>query len=310
MSPAVKTDKLTKRFGQFTAVDGFTLTIDSGKVLALLGPNGAGKTTLIRMLCGILAPTAGKAEVLGLDVSTQAHKLREKIGYMSQKFSLYDDLTVEENLDFYGRVYGLERKDIAVRKEELYGTLGLSGVKGHLAGRISGGVRQKVAFAAANLHRPELLFLDEPTSGADPATRQIFWDMVYLMSDRGTTVIVSTHYMDEAERADEIAMILGGRPVLVDAPSKIKDRFGGRLFEITVPDILGAYNAMRGITSRLVNVEVHGNALHAAIEQGDSDVLKDVCSRVGLRDYSIREIRPSLEDVFIQLTREGHGNGR
>lgn len=223
---AIRTDGLTKRFGHFTAVDGVSMTVPKGIVFGLLGPNGAGKTTLIRMLTGVLAPDGGTGEVMGLDIVRQAAQIRQQIGYVSQRFSLYNDLTAEENLNFYGGVYGLERATLAQRREELLTWIGLSDRRKELAAHLSGGWRQRLAFACAMVHKPPLLLLDEPTSGMDPISRRRFWKLLYDLAAGGTTVLVTTHYMDEAEHCDLLGLVLGGKLIAFDRPSALKEARG------------------------------------------------------------------------------------
>lgn len=227
MTSAIQTDGLTKRFGSFTAVDGVTMQVAAGSVMGLLGPNGAGKTTLIRMLLGLLAPSSGQARVLGHDIVQGAEQIRAKAGYMSQRFSLYNDLTATENLSFYGQVYGLKGADLAARQEELLVWSGLTEQRRAPAGELGGGGRQRLAFACAILHRPPLLLLDEPTSGVDPASRRKFWDLIYGLADQGTTVLVTTHYMEEAERCDRLGMILAGKLVALGTPDDLRTAHGG-----------------------------------------------------------------------------------
>nr|PZN67514.1 MAG: ABC transporter ATP-binding protein [Bacillota bacterium] len=227
MTYAIETQGLTRRFGHFTAVDAVSLTVPSGTVMGLLGPNGAGKTTLIRMLLGVLAPTAGTGRVLGYDLRTGADQIRRQVGYMSQRFSLYPDLTVAENLAFFGRVYGLGGEALARRQEELLIWAGLADQRKTLAGDLGGGLRQRLAFACAILHRPPLLLLDEPTSGVDPMSRRKFWDLIYSLADGGTTVLVTTHYMDEAAHCDRLAMMNAGRLVAVGTPRELRERYAG-----------------------------------------------------------------------------------
>lgn len=232
-SHAIRTCDLTRRFGHFTAVDQVNLQVASRSVFGLLGPNGAGKTTLVRMLLGLLAPSAGQGEVLGHDITRAAEAIRRQAGYMSQRFSLYNDLTAEENLDFYGRVYGLTRADLAARKDELLAWSGLAGHRRTPAGELGGGRRQRLAFACAILHRPPLLLLDEPTSGVDPLSRRRFWDLIYGLAEDGATVLITTHYMDEAEHCDDLGMMLGGRLVARGTPGEIRRDYaaGGSLEE-------------------------------------------------------------------------------
>lgn len=227
MTWAIETRGLTRRFGSFTAVDQVTMQVGHGAVMGLLGPNGAGKTTLIRLLLGLLAPSAGEGWVLGHDLGREAEAIRRRAGYMSQRFSLYNDLTVAENLTFYGRVYGLGSMELTARREELLAWAGLADWQHRLAGELSGGLRQRLAFACAILHRPTLLLLDEPTSGVDAVSRRKFWDLIYGLADQGTTVLVTTHYMDEAEYCDRLGMILAGRLVALGTPAELRREYGG-----------------------------------------------------------------------------------
>ena len=222
MTPAaVETLDLTRRFATLTAVSHLTLRIEQGEVFGLLGPNGSGKTTTIRMLCGLLGPTEGTAVVAGIDVRVAPEQIRQRIGYMSQRFGLYEDLTVAENLDFYGGIYGLRQPGRATRIAEVVGFLGLERRLGQLAGQLSGGWKQRLALGCALLHRPAVLFLDEPTAGVDPAARRAFWRTIHDLADRGTTVIVTTHYMDEAERCGRLAMMDGGRLIALGTPAEV-----------------------------------------------------------------------------------------
>jgi ABC-2 type transport system ATP-binding protein len=222
---AVVTRGLRKAFGERVAVEGLDLTIPRGEVFGLLGPNGSGKTTTIRMLCGLMAPTAGSAEVVGFDVTTAGERVRERIGYMSQRYGLYDDLTVFENLRFYGTVYGLHGEARATRLEGHLRALGLDERRTQLAGTLSGGWKQRLALACATAHEPEMLFLDEPTAGVDPAARRDFWASIYELASRGTTILVTTHYMDEAERCQRLAFLSRGRLIAIGTNAEITAQF-------------------------------------------------------------------------------------
>lgn len=226
MTAAIETRGLTRRFGSFTAVSHVSLRVAQGAVMGLLGPNGSGKTTLIRLLLGLLAPSEGEGSVLGHDLRREAERIRRKAGYMSQRFSLYNDLTVAENLSFYGRVYGLKGDDLAARQAELITWAGLEPQQRAMAGELSGGLRQRLAFACAILHRPPLLLLDEPTSGVDAVSRRRFWDLIYSLADQGATVLVTTHYMDEAEHCDRLGMILAGQLVAAGTPAELRAEYG------------------------------------------------------------------------------------
>jgi len=227
MSLAIETVGLTRRFGEFVAVNNLTLAVPEGAVMGLLGPNGAGKTTFIRMLLGLLAPSSGGGQVLGYDLLKEPEAIRRRAGYMSQRFSLYNDLTVSENLVFYGSVYGLKGYELRQRISELLAWSGLDSMRQELAGQVGGGLRQRLAFACAILHRPALLLLDEPTSGVDPVSRRKFWDLIYGLTDTGTTVLVTTHYMDEAEYCDRLAMILKGQLVAYGTPAELRSKYAG-----------------------------------------------------------------------------------
>ena len=228
---AVETRGLTRRFGSITAVDHLSLSIATGEVFGLLGPNGSGKTTTIRMLCGLLDPTAGTARVAGVEVTEAPEQVKTRIGYMSQRFGLYEDLTVAENLDFYAGIYGLSREARRQRTDELLGYLGLERRLHQLAGTLSGGWKQRLSLACAMLHRPALLFLDEPTAGVDPAARRSFWRTIHEIARTGTTVLVTTHYMDEAERCGRLAMMSGGRLIALGTPAEVAAQVGGATLE-------------------------------------------------------------------------------
>ena len=230
-APAVLTRDLTRRFGDVTAVRGLTLSIDQGEVFGLLGPNGSGKTTTIRMLCGLLEPTSGMVTVAGVDVQAEPDRIKERIGYMSQKFGLYEDLTVAENLDFYAGIYGIKNATRGARLAEVVGFLGLGERLPQLVGTLSGGWKQRLALGCAMLHRPPVLFLDEPTAGVDPAARRRFWDTIKTLATEGTTVIVTTHYMDEAERCGRIALMSRGHLIALGTPVEVAAQVGGATLE-------------------------------------------------------------------------------
>ncbi|WP_103104101.1 ABC transporter ATP-binding protein [Brevibacillus reuszeri] len=238
MSVAIHCEQLTKRFGDRVAVNNLTLTVPKGSIYGFLGPNGSGKSTTIRMLCGLLTPTTGKGTVLGFDVMTQSEEIKQRIGYMSQKFSLYEDLTVEENLDFYAGVYQLSAAERKQRKKELIEMAGLMGREKQLAGSLSGGWKQRLALSCALLHRPELLILDEPTAGVDPVSRRIFWEVIHQLADEGITVLVTTHYMDEAQTCDWICFIFFGDLLAEGTPQELIDQRGGGNLEDVFIDLV------------------------------------------------------------------------
>ena len=240
MDTVITTDNLTKRFGSFTAVDNITFTVESGEIFGFLGANGAGKTTAMKMLCGLLAPTSGKAKIAGFDVYRQTEKIKKNIGYMSQKFSLYEDLTVFENLRFFGGIYGLKTVRIKEKSRELLQQLGLESEENKLVGSLPLGWKQKLAFSVAVFHDPKIVFLDEPTGGVDPVTRRQFWDLIYAAADRGITAFVTTHYMDEAEYCNRISMMVDGSIKALDSPSNLKKQFGAN----TMDDVF--YELARG----------------------------------------------------------------
>lgn len=289
---AVSTRKLTKRFGTFTAVNELDLTVRTGSIFGFLGPNGSGKTTAIRMLCGLLEPSAGSGEVLGMDVSREPEKIRERIGYMSQKFSLYGDLTVEENLRFYGRLYGLEGNALERRIHEMICMAGLEGREGRLTSGLSGGVRQRLALGAAIIHDPSLIFLDEPTSGVDPDSRRAFWDIIYNLAAGGATIMVTTHFMDEAEHCDDLGFILDGDLIASGSPSKLKDSLNRALWSIRsdapmeLLDKIGSKGVM--------DAYVCGDALHVMTAPDSPPPA-----------HGARRIQPTLEDIFVFLS-QGH----
>ena len=222
----IEAKELTKMFGDFTAVDHISFHVEKGEIFGFLGANGAGKTTAMKMLIGISRPTAGEAKVAGFDVSTEAERIKENIGYMSQRFALYDDLTVKENIRFFGGIYGLSRKKIREKTAELIEELGLQKSAGELVGSLPLGWKQKIAFSVALLHDPKIIFLDEPTGGVDPVTRRQFWEMIYAAAARGTTIFVTTHYMDEAEYCDRVSIMVNGRIEALDSPRNLKKEFG------------------------------------------------------------------------------------
>lgn len=304
---AVRAEGLTRRFGTFVAVDHVSFTIPRGAVWGFLGPNGAGKSTTIRMLCGILSPSEGRAEVLGWDVARDPERIKERIGYMSQRFSLYDDLTVEENLTFYAGVYGLARAEARDRMGEWLARAGLVGRERTLAGALSGGWKQRLAFGCAVLHRPQMIFLDEPTSGVDPVSRREFWDLIDQFAQRGITVMVTTHYMDEAEHCDTLAFIYAGRIIALGTPAEIKAQgMSGELLEITTPQYAEALEVLAA-RPEVREGALFGRAIHVTVPRSEDALpgLREALSSRGIVVESIAPVAPSLEDAFVAIVERG-----
>lgn len=298
----VLADGLTKRFGDLTAVDGVSFEVRAGEVVGYLGPNGSGKTTTIRMLLGLLRPSAGRAEVLGFDVVRQTEAIRPLVGYMSQKFALYDELTMAENLAFYAGLYGLPAADQRRRQKEVLDLVGLSGREDERAGQVSGGWRQRLALAIALIHRPRLLFLDEPTSGVDPVARRVFWDTIDGLTQAGTTVFVSTHYMDEAEYCGRLGIMSVGRLLAMDTPAALKrDSLPGPAWNLAVDRLIPALDAM-GQMPGVFQVGLRGDHLHAITLAGQhtADSLQSSLEGMGF-SVQVEPADPTLEDAFIAL---------
>ncbi len=301
---AIESNDLTRRFGTLTAVDHVTLRIPHAQIYGFLGPNGSGKSTTIRMLCGLLAPSEGNATVLGLQVPKQAEILRSKIGYMTQKFSLYDDLTVRENLEFIGEVYSLPRHRRHQRVGELLERYDLGDQTDQYAGTMSGGQRQRLALAAATLHEPELLFLDEPTSAVDPQSRRDFWESLFALCDAGTTILVSTHYMDEAERCHSLAILDRGALVAEGPPRKLKSEISETVLEIEAEQLRAARTALDRIDA-VESVAQLGPRLHALIEadlEHPEQTVRAVLDEQGI-EARVEKVEAGLEDVFVSVTR-------
>jgi ABC-2 type transport system ATP-binding protein len=306
---AVQAVELTKQFGEFTAVDGVSFTVRRGVIFGFLGPNGAGKTTTIRMLLGLLKPTAGAATVLGFDIVRQTAEIKERIGYMSQRFSLYDDLTVDENLNFYGRTYGVRGKQLRARKSFVLQMAGLEGRERELTRNLSGGWKQRLALGTAIIHEPEMLFLDEPTAGVDPISRRAFWDLLYELAEAGTTIMVTTHYMDEAEHCQNLAFIQRGRIVAYGSPADIKEtKMRGQVLEIDCDQPALAIPVLREMGA-FEEVALYGALIHAVAP--DVEVLKPQAAQKlaeeGVQVRTMDTIAPSLEDVFISSVRMPNG---
>lgn len=307
---AVRARELTRVFGTFVAVDHLNFEIPPGAVWGFLGPNGAGKSTTIRMLCGILSPTSGQAEVLGYDVTRDPERIKARIGYMSQRFSLYNDLTAEENLTFYAGIYGLPRAEGRALAAQWIARAGLGGREHMLAGALSGGWKQRLALGCAVLHGPQMVFLDEPTSGVDPVSRREFWDLIGQFAESGVTVMVTTHYMDEAEHCDTLAFIFGGRIIAIGTPEEIKrQKMSGDLLEITTPQYAEALDVLAA-RPEVREAALFGRAIHVIVPDGRTalPLLREALVNRGVAVDRIAPVSPSLEDVFVTLVEHAGGS--
>ena len=302
IAPAVIAKGLTKKFGTFTAVDHLDLEIAKGEVAGFIGPNGAGKSTTIRLLCGLLRPTSGSASVAGYDIVRQPDIVRLHIGYMSQKFSLYGDLTVHENLRFFAGIYQVPRQQIPERIAFAVSMAGLEGREGALVRTLAGGWKQRLALGCAILHRPPVLFLDEPTSGVEPEARRRFWDLIHTLAADGVTILVSTHYMDEAEYCNRIALIDAGKLIALGSPGELRRHdLGGQLFELECATLGATLAAVRQAPG-VIEAAIFADKLHVLLRAGTSGAaLLARLAAQGMEAGPIRAILPSLEDVFVQL---------
>jgi ABC-2 type transport system ATP-binding protein len=304
--PAILANSLTKRFGDFTAVDGINFEVRHGEIFGFLGPNGSGKTTTIRMTLGLMKPTSGEVDVLGMKVDGDTAKIRPRVGYMSQRFSLYNDLTVLQNLNFYGAAYGLKNAQL---KERILDTLRRAGLEGREHAKtkeLSGGWRQRLALGAAILHRPEVLFLDEPTAGVDPVSRRAFWDLLYKLIAEGITVFVTTHYMDEAEHCHRLAFIQRGKIIAYGSPAEIKsEMMRGQVLEIAPSDAVKAVRVLRAAQGAgslpIQEIELYGSLVHVVAPdmKKHQQAIEHELRQADLRVEHTDIIEPSLEDVFI-----------
>ena len=294
---SVEVENLTRVFGDFTAVDHVSFRVREGQIFGFLGPNGAGKSTTIRMLTGILPPTSGTGRIAGLDMRTQRQQIKQAIGYMSQKFSLYEDLTVRENLDFFGGVYGATAYDWAIQ------VCHLESVLDSLCGGLSVGLRQRVALACAVVHRPRIVFLDEPTAGVDPGYRRSFWELIYTLAQDGVTVFVSTHYMDEAEHCGWLALIDAGKIVASGSPADLRRKhFDARLLELDVESMFAWIDDLETVDG-IQEVAMYGNKLHLTVKDpADAERrIREIAQVRQLKVLGLREITPSLEDIFVSV---------
>jgi ABC-2 type transport system ATP-binding protein len=300
--PAVRTEGLTKRFGDLTAVDHVDLRVESGELYGFLGPNGAGKSTTLRMLCGILEPTEGSGRVLGHDLHEEPERIKAAIGYMSQRFSLYDDLSAEENLVFYAMVYGVTGRARRERIERMVQLADLVGREETLAARLSGGYRQRLALACALVHAPRLVFLDEPTAGVDPVSRRTFWELIRRLADGGVTVVVTTHYMDEAEHCDRLGFIYQGRLIAQGTPGAIKaEAFGRPVYEVAATDPRRALEALADWAPVEEAVRYGPVVRVVSAARGLEAVAVEARLREAGIDAAVRPVAPTIEDVFISF---------
>lgn len=298
---AVKVEGLTRKFGDFVAVDDISLEIKKGTIFGFLGPNGAGKSTTIKMLCGLLLPTEGEGLVNGYDIMKESEEIKKNIGYMSQRFSLYDDLTVEENISFFSGIYGVAKNR---KKERMQWVLEMAGLRDRanaVTRTLPGGFKQRLALGCAILHDPPIIFLDEPTSGVDPVSRRSFWKLIYGMSKAGVTIFVTTHYMDEADYCDKLALIYRGRIIAEGTPNELKQEYMKKdVLEIEADRVV---EAMEVLYRNNIETAIFGSLLHATVESAEKAApgIKDILGKSGIRIYRIGKIVPSLEDVFVTL---------
>jgi ABC-2 type transport system ATP-binding protein len=310
---AVVLNKLERRFGDFVAVVGLTLEVSRGEIFGFLGPNGAGKSTTIRMLCGLLEPTSGTGTVAGYDIRSERPAIRQHIGYMSQKFSLYEDLTVDENVAFFGGVYGLSGRRLAERGATALGDAGLSGQRRALVRDLPLGFKQRLALACAVLHEPPILFLDEPTSGVDPLARRRFWELIHALAERGVTIFVTTHYMEEAEYCGRLALIDRGEMIALGTPEELKHaRLADVILEVVCPDPGGAASSLAGLVG-VREVALFGRGLHVVVaseraKEAQAAIL-GALDAAGQADARVARVEPSMDDVFVSLVEARSRNG-
>jgi ABC-2 type transport system ATP-binding protein len=308
---AVEVEALSKVFGDFVAVDAVSFSVEAGEVFGFLGPNGAGKTTTIKMLTGLISPTSGRGTVAGLDIRTQGKEIKRHIGYMSQLFSLYADLTVEENIAFFSGLYGVPRERRAERRDWVLEMAGLQEQRRRLTGELSLGWKQRLALGCAVLHEPPVLFLDEPTSGVDPISRRGFWDLIYALAATGTTVFVTTHYMEEAEFCHRLALMNRGRLIALDTPARLREGMREPLLEVRASDGTRTIEALEGAPG-VAQAGLFGRAVHVTLKEGedverDRARLAELLAGRGIEVESIEPVEPSLEDVFIALVERTGG---
>ena len=309
---SVEVENLVKRFGDFTAVDNISFQARKGEIFGFLGPNGAGKSTTIRILCGLLEPTSGRAQVAGLDVATQSELIRQRIGYMSQKFSLYNDLRVVENLQFFAGLYSVPPAEIPARMAWAVHMAGLDGREKAITGSLPAGWKQRLALGCAVLHKPPIVFLDEPTSGVDPVSRQQFWELIHQMVAEGVTVFVTTHYMDEAEYCNRLVMIDRGKIVAMGTPTELKHTsMRGQLLLVQCEPLGPGLAVLPGVPG-VLDAAVFGNAVHVVVKDAAQAIpaIREALTAQNMQVHRIEPIPPSLEDVFVALTSPQPGAGK
>jgi ABC-type multidrug transport system ATPase subunit len=314
MTAAIEINGLTKKFGDVTAVDDVSLSVQDGEIFGFLGPNGSGKSTLIRMLCGLIVPTAGTARVAGFDILSETDDIRQTIGYMSQQFSLYGDLTVRENVNFYAHVYGLKGENLKRRRNDVIDLTHIGPFRDRRAAALSGGWKQRLALSCALVHEPKIIFLDEPTAGIDPVARRELWDLFFQLSGLGITLFVTTHYMDEAERCSRVGYIFNSKLITFGEPDDLKqlpDVTPGdaRWVEVTCPNTTVALSALKR-APYVRDATIFGQSIHLLMDSSDRLArITETLEQIGIRDAEVTPARPSLEDVFVTLTKRFAGNG-
>lgn len=305
MEVTVSVENLTRTFGNFTAVDNISFEVNRGEIFGLLGPNGAGKSTTIKMLCGILTPTSGSGHVSGYDIVKKQQAIKGIIGYMSQKFALYDDLTVVDNLEFFGSIYGLEGNKLNERVNMVLDMAEISRQKNDVVNSLPIGLKQRLAIGAAILHDPPVLFLDEPTSGVDPIMRRNFWELIYKFSEEGKTIFVTTHYMDEAEHCNRIALIIAGRVIALDSPDNLKKSIAYNVYSLRIDEFIEVFDLISG-QDYVHEAAIFGSDIHI-LSEGDfplEPMLGGFLEKKGFNNFRIEKILPSLEDVFVTYARK------
>jgi len=302
---SIQTKGLTKRFGSLTAVKNLSLEVKTGEIFGLVGPDASGKTTTLRMLCGILPPDEGEAKVAGCDIRREAEPLKEKVGYLPQRFGLYGDLTVLENIDFYADLYQVSRKGRKDRVERLLRFANLEPFGERKAQDLSGGMKQKLGLICALVHTPQILFLDEPTTGVDPVSRRDFWVILYDLLKEGVTILFSTSYLDEAERCNRISMIYEGELLIADTPSAVKAQMKGTILDLRTENNQRSIKTLEGIES-IRGLVLSGDKIHVLVEdpQEGERVIREVMKREGIQILGLMSVRPSLEDAFVSFVRE------